>query len=554
MNFNIPGLWALVFLALTTITAVQAEDAEPQNLLIQNVRIISSGGEAVADVASIRIRGGLLDLVSKDQIAADDGEQTLDAGGGYLLGTLAVGAPPTFMILDEDPVADVMILMDTATHVVFAIDGGEVLVNQLVDTEPVSPTPDGEEKKWLAYDPPPFALPSSISSEKWNTWKSRWTNGLFISALALDRQWINQDADSIAQFGDLADERERGTIRGWRFGTAGTINFERPWIYNIAGAWNSFDRGFDSVDGGSSEFSFYDFSVDIPVSTNIMVRVGKQKEPINMDRSMTMVQLASQERYAAADAMFPTRNVGVTLYGTTARQRVAWAAGLFNDWLTEGESLDESATQTIGRVTWLPFVSADESDLVHLGFGVRYTNAKQGLAYGSRPETGNMPRFVDTGAFEGDTFDANSSTIYNWELGWRRGPLWLLAEYSDNHVDAPDADNPNFTGYHISGTWSLTGEMRGYRKNRGVFDGLPVAQSVFQGGKGATEIALRYSSIDLTDGLISGGEMDVATAQFNWWLSNSMAVSLNYRRTWTDRFDLEGEMDAFVARVMLILQ
>jgi phosphate-selective porin OprO and OprP len=554
VKFNIPALCALIFLTLTTITPARAVDAEPLNLLIRNVRVINSGGEAVADVANIRIRDGLLDLVSKDQIAADEGEQTLDAGGGYLLGEIAVGAPPKFMILNEDPVADIMVLLDTATHVVFAIDGDEIIINQLVDAAPVSPTPDDDEKKWLAYDPPPFALPGSISSEKWNTWKSKWTNGVFISALALDRQWISQDANSIAQFGDLAAERERGTIRGWRFGSAGTINFEKPWIYSIAGAWNSFDRGFDSVDGGTTEFSFYDFSVDIPVSTNIMVRVGKQKEPINMDRSMTMVQLASQERYAAADAMFPTRNVGVALYGTTARQRVAWAAGLFNDWLTAGESLDKSATQTIGRVTWLPFVSADESDLVHVGFGVRYTNAKQGLAYGSRPETGNMPRFVDTSTFETDTFDAKSSTIYNWELGWRRGPLWLMAEYSDNHVDAPAAGDPNFTGYHISGTWSLTGEMRGYRKNRGVFDGLPIAQSVSQGGKGATEVALRYSSIDLTDGLISGGEMDVATAQFNWWLSNSMAMSLNYRRTWTNRFDLEGEMDAFVVRAILILQ
>jgi hypothetical protein len=33
-----------------------------------------------------------------------------------------------------------------------------------------------------------------------------------------------------------------------------------------------------------------------------------------------------------------------------------------------------------------------------------------------------------------------------------------------------------------------------------------------------------------------------------------MALSLNYRRTWTERFDLTGEMDAFVVRVALILQ
>jgi len=549
MTGSLSTLRALVFLTLGTITVATAEGAEGPNLLIENVYIESPEDETPADLANIRIRDGVLNLVSRDKIDADEDSRTLDAGGGYLLGILSVGAPSKFMILDEDPATDVMILLDTDRHVVFAIDDGTVLINQLMDPVPELPTPDEDEDKWLAYDPPPFALPNSIRSEKWNTWKSRWVNGVFISALALDRQWISQDEDSIGQFPDLAADRERGTIRGWRFGAAGTINFDRPWLYNIAGAWNSFDRGFDSEDEDSNEFSFFDFSVDIPVGTAMILRVGKQKEPVNMDRSMTMVQIASQERYAAADAMFPTRNVGVTLYGTAANERVAWAAGLFNDWLTKNESLGDSATQTIGRITWLPLVSNDESQLVHMGLGIRYTDAKQGLAYGSRPETGNMPRFVDT-----DEFDAESSTLYNWELGFRRGRLWLMAEYSDNHIDAPDVGNPNFTGYHLSGAWSLTGEMRGYKNNRGVFAGLPVAQSVLQGGKGATELALRYSSIDLTDGSITGGEMDIATLQFNWWLTTSLAVSLNYRRSWTDRFDLEGEMDAFVARVMLILQ
>jgi phosphate-selective porin OprO/OprP len=540
---------ALSLLALTLFPVAQAATTETQDLIIQNVIIVMPGDPSDIDAANVWIRDGVLKLVSEDKIAEDGDAIILNADGGYLLGQLTVGASAKFMILDEDPVADIQVLLDTEPHVVFAIDGDEVLVNKLVDAIPEPSSAEDSKSQWLAYDPPPFALPNSISSEKWNTWQSEWVNGLFISALALDRQWISQDNDSVDQFGDLAADRERGTIRGWRFGAAGTINFEKPWLYNVAGAWNSFDRGFDITEESSSEFSFFDFSVDIPVGQTMIVRVGKQKEPINMDRSMTMIQIGSQERYAAADAMFPTRNVGVTLYGSAANQHVAWAAGLFNDWLVEGESLGNSATQTIGRVTWLPLVSDDESNLVHVGLGIRHTNAKQGLAYGSRPETGNMPRFVDTGFF-----DAESSTLYNWELGWRKGPLWLMAEYSDNHIDAPDAGNPNFTGYHLSGTWSLTGEMRGYKNNRGVFDALPIAQDVQHGGKGATEIALRYSSIDLTDGTILGGEMDVATVQFNWWLTRAMALSLNYRRTWTDRFDLDGEMDVFAARVILILQ
>jgi len=84
--------------------------------------------------------------------------------------------------------------------------------------------------------------------------------------------------------------------------------------------------------------------------------------------------------------------------------------------------------------------------------------------------------------------------------------------------------------------------------------GLPVAQNVNQGGWGAWEFGLRFSSIDLTDGDIEGGEMDVATAQIAWWATRSMLVSLNYRRTWTDRFGIDGQMDAAVARVALFLQ
>jgi phosphate-selective porin OprO/OprP len=549
---------AILAVILLLIT-VQLSAAELQNLIIHNVRIIKTGGQSTTDLASLRIVNGELDLVSADQILPEEGVQVLDANEGFLLGSLIVGEAPKFIILNKNPVTDLTVLLDTKPYVVFAIDDGRVLQNKLRPELVVAPKPAAEEDKfrWLAYSAPPIALPTTIeSSRKWNTWKTKYVNGLFISALALDRQWLNQDDNSISQFGDLSADPDlndlsqnygRGTIRGWRFGAAGTINFQDPWTYNIAGAWNSFDRGFDDED--PDEFEFFDFSVSIPAGKNISVSIGKQKEPINMDRSMTMIEIASQERYATADAMFPSRNFGVVVNGTAMNQRISWAGGLFNDWLIEGESLDDSATQVVGRVTWLPIISADESNLFHVGFGVRHTDAKKGLAYGSRPEIGAAPRFVDTGVF-----DAKSSTLYNWEAGWRSGPYWIIAEYSDNHIDAPGVGNPRLSGYHISGTWVLSGEMRPYSKTSGVFRGVPVAQNVTQGGRGAVELGFRYSSIDLTDGAIMGGEMDVATVQLNWWATRSLAVSLNYKHSWTDRFGIDGEMDAFVARVLMILQ
>jgi phosphate-selective porin OprO/OprP len=535
-------------LILATALAPQVYGAEIPDLIIRNVHIIGTGSQTEHTLANVRIAGNKVKLVSKDTISAEYGVRVLDADMGYLLGKLSIGSAPRFMILSDDPTANLNVLLDTRQFVVFAVNDGQLVVNKLkqVTAEPDLPSTGPERSRWLAYEPPPFAIPTSVeASRKWNVFRTKYVDGLFFSAIALDRQWISQDTESRTQFGDLGDF-ERGTIRAWRFGFAGTINADNPWIYNVTFTWNPFDRGFDE---DLNEFQFLDYGLSVAASKNVTVSIGNIKEPINMERTMSLLDLAAHERSATADAMLPTRNFGVVVNGTAAKQRMSWAGGIFNDWLVDSGSFDDNATVAIGRVTWLPFLSEDESNLFHVGLGVRYSDAEAGLQYGARPEMGSAPRFVDTGFFEAD-----SSTLYNLEAGWRSGPYWLLAEYTDNRVDAPNVGNPRFSGYHISGTWSLSGEMRPYRKPSGAFTGLPVAQNVNQGGWGAWELGLRFSSIDLTDGDIEGGEMDALTGQLAWWATKNMLVSLNYRRTWTDRFGLDGEMDAASARVTLFLQ
>ena len=73
----------LLLLTLGTVTAAAAETAEGPNLLIKNVYIESPEDETLADLANIRIRDGVLNLVSKDEIDADEDSRSLDAGGGF---------------------------------------------------------------------------------------------------------------------------------------------------------------------------------------------------------------------------------------------------------------------------------------------------------------------------------------------------------------------------------------------------------------------------------------------------------------------------------------
>jgi phosphate-selective porin OprO/OprP len=126
-------------------------------------------------------------------------------------------------------------------------------------------------------------------------------------------------------------------------------------------------------------------------------------------------------------------------------------------------------------------------------------------------------------------------------------------EYLGTDVDAPLSGDPFLSGYYLTGTWALTGEMRDYRKRSGTFNPLPVARPVSQGGWGAVELAFRYSNTDLNDGALEGGEMDIYSLGVNWWFTRSTHLSMNYRHISLDRAALQGDSSGLNARITLML-
>jgi len=263
---------------------------------------------------------------------------------------------------------------------------------------------------------------------------------------------------------------------------------------------------------------------------------------------MTLVDLPMQERSSVANAFLPSRNFGLLLSGNALNRRMSWAGGVFNDFIDSDVSIDKGATAVVGRVSWLPFVSDDQSNLVHLALAARYEDGNLGYIYRSTPEFNNAPLFVDTGTGADD-----ETRQYDVEASWRGGPFWLAAEYVGTHVDSPTFGRLDFSGYYITGSWILTGEMRDYRTKSGTFGPVPVSRSVYQNGKGAWELAARWSSIDLTDGAVQGGEMDILSLGLSWWLSPIFNVNLNYRYITNDKDLLRGTASGVDARVLLKL-
>ena len=530
-------------------TAPLVATDEAGTFLIQDVHLIDREGIKEDVVVNILITDGALELVTQDAIESDAAELTLNAGDGFLLGNLAMGEHPSFIILDEDPRVRLNVLMDTKKHVQLAVEEGVIILNELQEiTTPQHDVIDKKERSgWLAYEPPPLALPLSYYSDrKWNKFESKYVNGVFFGGLVLDRtKWLSQDDNSMRQVGDLS-EFDEGEIRGLRFGLGGTLNFETPWVYTIAGATNAFDKGFNTND--TEDVAWFDYRLDIPVFSNTTFSIGKQKEPISMERLTGLIFLPWQERTTAADGLLPSRNHGIVLNGMRSDGWMTWAAGAFNNWIDSDESFDETANQFIGRLSWVPVVSSDESNLLHLGFGLRHTDAKQGIRYQTEPEINLSPTYADTGLLT-----ANSALTYSLETYWRKGPYWLGFEYIRSDVESPEFGNPNFDGYHISASWVMTGEQRGYRKRSGTFDPILVARSVDQGGWGAWEGAFRYSNLDLSDGLVDGGDVDIYSLGLNWWLTQVMQFSLDYRYITLNQGGIEGDSSAITSRLVLLL-
>lgn len=109
------------------------------------------------------------------------------------------------------------------------------------------------------------------------------------------------------------------------------------------------------------------------------------------------------------------------------------------------------------------------------------------------------------------------------ELGLLHGPFFAQGEYLEMAAHR-EAGLPEFRGrgYYALASWMLTGETaRSYKF--GKFQ-LPQPEH----GYGAVEIAVRYSELDLDDGIVQGGREDNWTVGVNWYVDRNLELQADY--------------------------
>jgi len=346
-----------------------------------------------------------------------------------------------------------------------------------------------------------------------------------------DWAFFSEDSDLKAAFGNIEDGTE---FRRARLYISGDI-YERV----------MFKAQYDFAGGDADFKDMYIGFKKLPGVGNL--KIGHVKEPFGLEELTSSKYITFMER-SLTSPFTPGRNTGLLLYNHALDQRLTWAAGVFQDADGFGDGTADGNFSVTGRVTGLPWYKDKGEKLLHLGLSLSHRDIDETVRFRERPEAHlSSVRFVDTASFAADEefrLGAEAAVV--------RGPFSAQAEYMQSSVDADGTSDKDFAAYYVMGSYFLTGEHRAYKPSAGAFSRVKPKRNFTFGGEnrgwGAWELGLRYSSIDLDDGTIEGGEQEDITLGLNWHLNPNVRIMWNYIHADVDHALYDGDADILQTR------
>ena len=352
-------------------------------------------------------------------------------------------------------------------------------------------------------------------------------------SLAMLGDWTNysQDAASVAQLGVQDDEFQ---VRSARLTFLGSIGSDYKVSYQVGGEYKGFDTDPEQ------NWQLTDLSLTFPLGARTKLTVGKTKETFSYEMVGDAANLPHSERVLSP--FFVSRNFGArVLHVFGADKRATLSAGAYNDgW--DINSKTSRGWDLTARATGLVWDDPANQRFLHLGLAYRHVASDGQLRYKGRAETNVGDNAVDTGNIAADGADH-----FGAEALLNVGPFSLLGEYVAANVDSPTLDDPDFSGWYLTGSWVITGETRPYDRNVGY-----ARRVIPKGYGGAPELVVRFSSVDLDSGPVSGGSFDKTYLGVNWWATTRWKFGVGWGHTWLDRNGLNGESDTILTRVQWV--
>ena len=292
--------------------------------------------------------------------------------------------------------------------------------------------------------------------------------------------------------------------------------------------------------GVGSSASIVDAYVDLKFHKAALLRVGKQKSAVSIDRLRSGAALPFIER-GLANELAPNRDLGVSLNGQLAKNTITYTAGIFNG-VADGRDVtgrDDSGKEAQARIFLEPFKNNGDSVLQGLGFRVAGTYGTKKTSSGNTALAG-LPQYRSSGQENFFTYAAGAVADGKHkrvlpQLSYYIDSFGVVAEYaiSDQEVTrAAVTESVKNKAYDITATYVLTGEKASYR---GVQPSQPFTLN--GDGWGAFEVAVRVGELKIDDIAFASNLADINAAAkkannygigLNWYLNRNVKLSTDY--------------------------
>jgi phosphate-selective porin OprO/OprP len=285
---------------------------------------------------------------------------------------------------------------------------------------------------------------------------------------------------------------------------------------------------YDFANTGSNGKGIADAFITYNGFDDLQLKVGNFKDPFMLQEQTSSKHTLFTERAIPA-AFYAGRHIG--LMASTVQKHWSLAGNLSGDAVNTDGGEDDEGWGAGARVTFSPI--DEKTKLIHFGLGINYRDTgDDDVRFKNTPESHVAGvNIVDTGTID----NVNDYFNVGLEVAATYGSFSAQAEYVTTSVNRNSGQDLDFDGWYFQTGYFLTGESRNY-KSRGAFAGVTPKGIVGEGGIGAWEFGLRYSSVDLADADIDGGEADLIGAALNWYPTPTLRFSANY----IDVLDIEG--------------
>ena len=295
------------------------------------------------------------------------------------------------------------------------------------------------------------------------------------------------------------------------------------------------------LDFAGGDVSIKDVYMETSLPYFVNFKVGHFKEPFRLEALTSSKYITFMER-ALPIAFSPERNVGIMLHDSFFDDKLSIQAGLFRE-ASSGDDVNiEDVRNITTRITFLP-INNDEN-LLHLGaaFSSR-SSSDETYSVSSRAEN-----HLGTKLLVMDLDDVSGMNLMGAEMAFVMGSFSVQGEYVMNSVEA--MEDYSFSGYYGQVSYFLTGEKRKYKNSLAGFDRVKPNKNMKEGeGLGAFEIAVRYSSMDLSEA--HAGTLNDITVGLNWYLNPCTRLMFNYVMGTLDDHGVETTENTFQCRMQI---